>query len=91
MKKIISGLVIIVLFTPSVFADNLFLETGPGICKSLDSEIFLLRYQKETSRLFGQPSYYEALAAHWNGKYREDAIGIGRGITFQPGEGKSVV
>lgn len=83
MKTALACLLILVLFTCPVFADNLFIEGGGGIGKSLDSQIFLLKYQKETSRLFGLPSYYEWLLAYWSGEARDEAIGVSRAISFE--------
>ncbi len=86
MKTIILCLVFLVLLTSPVLADNLFLETGPGYLKSTASELFLLRYKKDTSTLFGLSSYYEALLAYWNGKDRDEAIGVSRAVSFEIGK-----
>lgn len=85
MKKAIFCFAILALLTPPVSADNLFLETGPGFFKSLGTQLFVLRYKKDTSTVFGWPSYYEALLAHWNGEDRDNAIAISRAISFPVG------
>lgn len=76
-------LFIIILIAPlPVFADGLFVEAGAGIGKSLHSEAVLLRYRKETSRLFNHDSYHEALAAYWNNSTHAAGAGIARGVIW---------
>lgn len=85
MKKAIFCLFILALLASPVSADNLFFETGPGFFKSLGTQVFVLRYTKDTSTVFGWPSYYEALFAHWTGEDRDNAAAIARAISFPIG------
>lgn len=89
MKTFIAGLIVVFFgATSPVFAGSLFIEGGPGFSKSLHSDIILLRYDWETSRLFGQRSYYEAVLAHWNYKNRSEAAGLARGVSWNMGNGR---
>ena len=81
MKFVILTLIIILGYS-AASADNLFVEAGPGILKSKDSLVLLLRYQKETSELFGHSSFYEAFGAHWTDGSRATAYGLARGIVW---------
>lgn len=82
------SLTIVLLAAPYAPADNLFLEVGTGYCKSLSSHVLMLRYDKETSRIFGKASYYEFFFSHWTGENRNNALGIGRTISFEISEGQ---
>ncbi len=82
MKKIITSAAIILIFPVSAFAGDLFLETGPGVFKSLDSVAVLLRYQKEASPLFGYPGHYEAVGIYWNNSNRAVGYGLAREILW---------
>jgi hypothetical protein len=85
MKKAIYCLAVLALLASPASADNLFFETGPGLFKSLGSQVFVLRYKKDTSTVFGWPSYYEALISHWTGENRDNALAVSRAISFPIG------
>jgi hypothetical protein len=82
MKKIIIGVAIILGFSTSAFADGLFLETGAGVFKSLDSLAVLLRYQIKAPPLFGYPGHYEAVMVYWNGSSSNTGFGLAREIVW---------
>ncbi len=82
MKKGISCLILIIVITPSSFvcANGLFVEASPGIFFSGDTTVSLVRFQKDTSRLFGHESFYEAAYASWNGTNSNRAVSLARGL-----------
>jgi hypothetical protein len=82
MKTFIAGFILLALSASQACADSLFIEAGPGIFKSEDSIAVLMRYQRNTSRLFNRPSYYEAIAAYWSSDSRDKAIGLARGVAW---------
>jgi hypothetical protein len=86
MKTYILSLTIFLLSASFAPADNLFIEAGAGHCKSLNSQVFALRYDKDTSRIFGKASYYEFFFSHWNSENRNDSLGVARSISFEIGE-----
>ncbi len=64
MKRGIQSLfLILITSSSSVYADGLFVEAGPGIFYSEDTTVSLVRFQKDTSKLFGHESFYEAAYA----------------------------
>jgi hypothetical protein len=68
--------------TPPASADSLSYEAGIGFYVSRTSTANLLRYQHETTPLFGFPSYYEASYASWNGPNHADAVCLARGLRW---------
>ena len=82
MKKIITGVAIILFLPASAFAGDLFLETGPGVFKSLDSLAVLLRYQKEAPPMFGYPGHYEAVGVYWSNSNHAVGYGLAREIVW---------
>ncbi len=82
MTNFILGLIIILTFAlpPSVFADNLFIEGGTGFAKSWQEAVIGLRFQHDTSRLFGRPSFYEAVYLYWSDSNRAQGLGFARSI-----------
>lgn len=82
MRNIIFVLIITSTFCSHALADNAFLETGGGFAKSADSIVVLLRYQRDTSRLFKYPSYWEGVGAYWDNHTRASAVGIARGVDW---------
>ncbi len=66
----------------SAWADDLFVEGGVGLFKSANSTALMLRYQRDTSRIFAYPSYWEAVAAYWDNDTRATAVGIARGVAW---------
>jgi len=61
-------------------ADGLFIEPGTGWDKSRDSNALFLRYQKDTSRLFRQESFYDFVLGDWNGENRNQVVSVARGL-----------
>ncbi len=90
MKKIITGITITLVFPVTAFADNLFIETGSGIFKSLNSLSVFMRYQKEAPPLFGYPGHYEALGAYWNNTDHNAGYGLAREIVWNKTEKSQV-
>jgi hypothetical protein len=82
MEKIIAGVALILNFSASAFAADLFIETGSGIFKSLDSLTVFVRYQKEAPPLFGYPGHYEAIGAYWNNANHDAGYGLAREIVW---------
>ncbi|HUL00481.1 MAG TPA: acyloxyacyl hydrolase [Nitrospirota bacterium] len=81
MKMQMAILFFLSLCAPSLSqADDVVLEGGFGFYKSSDSQAVFLRYQKESSPLFGIDSYYDAALASWNGNDHNDALIITKGI-----------
>jgi Lipid A 3-O-deacylase (PagL) len=81
VKTRMAALFLVSLCTPTLsHADGVFLEGGLGFYKSSDSQAVFLRYQKESSPLFGIDSYYDAAIATWNGQNHNDAVIITKGI-----------
>jgi hypothetical protein len=82
MKKIVLSAVIFLIFSASAFADDLFIETGSGIFKSLDSVTIFARYQKDAPLLFGYPGHYEILGAYWNNTSHDAGYGFAREVVW---------
>ncbi|MFA5073159.1 MAG: acyloxyacyl hydrolase [Nitrospirota bacterium] len=64
------------------YGDEILLEGGRGFHQSNHSEVFFLRYQKDSSPLFGLDSYYGLAAATWSGTAHNSAIILTKGIRF---------
>ncbi len=83
MKRGIQSLLLILITSSSsVYADGLFVEAGPGIFYSEDTTVSLVRFQKDTSKLFGHESFYEAAYASWNGENSNRAVSLARGLRW---------
>jgi hypothetical protein len=92
MKSRIIGLIIILLATATpAYAGGLFVEGGTGFNYSKDADAVFLRYQKETSLLFGMQSFYEASYGHWSGVNHNNAVALARGIRLPWAEEKNYV
>ncbi len=63
-------------------ADGVFIEPGTGWNNSRDSNALFLRYQKDTSRLFRQESFYDFVLGDWSGKNRNQVVSAARGLRF---------
>ncbi len=63
-------------------ADGIFVEGGPGFMQSMSTNIVLLRYQKDTSPLFGKSSFYEGAYAYWNGNNHAQDVSLARGLRW---------
>jgi hypothetical protein len=64
----------------SALADGVFLEGGQGIFHSTDSQAVFLSYQRDSSPFFGLDSFYKVALGSWNGRNRNDAIILAKGI-----------
>jgi hypothetical protein len=82
MKTFLSAVVLVLLLSSPVPADDLFVDLGLGVFKSERSGALFLRYQKDTSRLFDRPSYWEGVASYWNNSNWAIALGAARGIDW---------
>ncbi len=83
MKKLFLVVTISLLFPAlPASADSLSYEAGVGFLYSRSTTAYLLRYQHETSTLFGLGSYYEASYASWNGPDHDKAFSLARGIRW---------
>jgi len=81
MRPWIVLLIVLLFRIPSAaYADGLFVEGGVGIIHSRLSDAGFLRYYKDTSPVFGNPSFYDFSLAHWNGRNDNYAVAIGRGM-----------
>ena len=81
MRLCLVLLVPVFLFTAtSAHADGIFLEGGQGIFHSTDSKAVFLGYQMDSSPIFGLKSFYKAALGSWDGKNRNDAIVLAKGI-----------
>ncbi len=80
MKKYILGITIIFAMCSPAFADSLFIEGGTGFAKSWQEAVLGLRFQHDTSRLFGLPSYYEAVYLYWSDSNRAQGLGFARSL-----------
>lgn len=89
MKKYILGFILIFAFSPGVFADSMFIEGGTGFAKSWHEAVIGLRFQHDTSRLFDQPSYYEAVYLYWSDSNRAQGLGFARSIIWEATERNS--
>ncbi len=85
MKTLLSAFVLVLLFSFSVHADDLFVDAGLGVFKSEHSGSLFLRYQKETSQLLRRPSYWEGIAGYWTDSNSAAAFGVARGIDWNRG------
>ncbi len=83
---IFSIVLFLLVLSPDVFADALFLETGQGFHHSVNTQALFVRYQKEAPLLFGQKGFYEGSVGAWNGPNRVETVGIARGLRFAFGE-----
>lgn len=86
MRLTLTFLLAFMLIGSPVLANDLFIEAGPGILKSFHSFGAFLRYQRETSRLFNFPSYYEAVGAYWTNSCHAAGLGFARGIEWRKEE-----
>ncbi len=68
--------------TADASADGIFVEGGPGFIQSLSTSVVLLRYQKDTSPLFGQSSFYEGAYLYWNGRNHAQDASLARGLRW---------
>ncbi len=71
------------LAASNVAADGLFIEAGPGWFCSTGAVLSLVRFDKDTSALFGQDSFYEFTYASWDGQNRNRAVSIARGLRWK--------
>ena len=71
------------LASSNAAADGLFIEAGPGWFRSTGAMLSLVRFDKDTSALFGQESFYEFSYASWDGKNRNRAVSIARGLRWK--------
>lgn len=72
--------------SPSKSADGLFVETGAGFARSLNTGVILARYQKDTSPLWGYESFYEGIYARWSGENHAEDFALSRGIRLRVAE-----
>jgi hypothetical protein len=93
MKKCILGFIFIFVFifalSPSVSADSLFIEGGAGYAKSWEEAVLGLRFQHDTSLIFDQPSFYEAVYLWWSNENRAQGLGFARSIVWEATERNS--
>lgn len=82
MKKITMGLIIFAALCHTVFAGDFFLQAGAGVGKSFKESEIGIRYQHDTSRLFGLPSYYEVAYLYWNNDSRAHGLGVARSLVW---------
>ncbi len=80
IPRIVCLIIILLAGATPAHADGIFIEAGTGFNYSKDADAVFLRYQKETSLLFGQQSFYEASYGRWSGVNHNNAAGIARGI-----------
>lgn len=63
-------------------ANLLGVEIGTGFNESHGIEAVILRYRREAAPLLGRESFWDFSLAAWNGPYRNQAVGAGRGLRF---------
>ncbi len=73
------------LLSAPAFADNLFVDYGLGFMHSSGSQFLELRYQHDTSKLFGKPSFYEWLVDYWTNDFSSTGFGVVRGVRWTRG------
>jgi hypothetical protein len=86
MKTLLSAFVLVLLAALPVSANQLAVDLGLGVFKSERSGAMFLRYQKDTSRLFDRPSYWEGVAGYWTNSNWAVALGVARGIDWNRGK-----
>ncbi len=89
MKTRIFFFIIIIILcrpSPSRSADGIFVETGPGFDRSLNTGVVLARYVKDTSPLWGYESFYEGIYARWSGRNHAEDFSVSRGLRWRAGE-----
>jgi hypothetical protein len=91
IPRLVGLMFILLANAPGTQADSLSVEAGTGFNYSKDADAVFLRYQKETSLLFGQQSFYEASYGHWSGQNRNSAMGLARGIRLPWSEERNYV
>jgi hypothetical protein len=62
------------------FGGDLYVDWGPGISFSYNTEITTVRYRMNTSTVLHEQSFYELLYSSWSGPTKAEAYGLGRGI-----------
>lgn len=78
-----ASVLVLSLLPAGVATAGLFVEGGEGFYFSHNTEVVLVRYQLEASALFNEESFYEVSYAAWNGRNRNEAVGLARGIRWE--------